>query len=581
MVARWQAAWRWGAARGPTWLAGVFLLFVAARAMTGALLLHGDSREYIIQTQSLALHHRVSIATDRAREYWNRTNPYGVTLGPTRPAGPLTEAGQAGGGFGGLYPDRFGGYRYCHFWLYSLVVAPLYALLHALQPAGRLEYLAFRFVNAACLLIPFLLAWRRGRGWPLLVTTVLALVAPPVAFTEWPHPELMCFFLVFCGLWTVDARRAAFAGPLLIGAAATQNPPIVLLLGVHALLVWMRRRPRSPAAWGAWGGAYAAGLLAAFSPPFYARYYFGVWNVISYLGMASLGNSSIHRALTFFLSPFVGIVWFYSAAFLFLPACLRRRNALFIAASLAAMPAMAWVGAATTDMHAGQVGASRFAMWLTAPLVFTVLNAEWLPARLRPNLRSGLFVGAAALSLAVIVYFQEQDLLTKKIRRFASCWRARPEVARLVRAMEWFRDDPEIVVENILGAELHVPQSFNGIYVWNMADDASLWILSGRALGRTRRTAWPAARVPAYRSYPPNDLLALEDGRVVVRPERVTRWLEHPVWGPYVELRVDAAVRDLESDVPVAIRSPDRRTVDVRVPGDTHRAAPPHPPPGN
>jgi len=307
----------------------VLMTFVFLQAMDNDLKLHGDSREYIIQTQSIVLQRSLRVDPEFIRAYWNRTEPFGEKLGQVRPpAKTLEETSQAGGGFGGLYPDRRREYRYYHFWAYSLAVAPLYAILHLF--GGSLEYHAFRVMNAVFLLLPFLVAWRLGRRWMLLGVMALVLVSPLIAYTDWAHPELFCFALVILAFQLVEFPRARWWTPFLLGLAATQNLPIVLFFPAHAY--WFSLcQPCDRETMTRGLVAYAAGVIVVFLSMLYFRYWFGVWNVISAIGLASLAYSSVSRALAFLFSPLSGAIWFFPAAFLFPLVCLRRKNALLVA----------------------------------------------------------------------------------------------------------------------------------------------------------------------------------------------------------------------------------------------------------
>jgi hypothetical protein len=167
------------------------LLIAAAgyAALTGPNTLHGDGCEYILQTQGIVFDRTLTIRPEARKDYWNRTNPYGVRRGGTRPpAKVLSESSQSGGGFGGLYPDRFGNYRYYHFRAYSAAVAPVYIPFHLLDSSGSLEYLSFRFVNVCLLLGFFFLAYRQRPQWTTLAILGFLLFSPLVPYCEWQHP---------------------------------------------------------------------------------------------------------------------------------------------------------------------------------------------------------------------------------------------------------------------------------------------------------------------------------------------------------------------------------------------------------
>ncbi len=552
------------------WPKTIFLLFLAVvvfQAFSGGLIMRGDGLEYIVQTQSLVLQRQLRIDPESAAGYWNRTNPFGIELSETHPpADRLAEDAQAGGGFGGLYPDRAGHYRYYHFWLYSLAVAPLYAALHLLRPDGALEYHAFRIMNALFLVIPFLLAWRGRGNWPLLIVSVLALVSPLVPYVDWAHPELFCFCCVFSAFWLVkagvaagppahggtassrSARRLWWLGPVLLGAAASQNPPI---LAFFPLLVL--RAPGQGVSWKRLAGPLAAGLAVGLSSTLYYRASVGVWNVIQAIGLADWRFASAGRTLDLFFSPLTGALWFYPACFLFLAACWRRGSRAFIAAALATVAAVFWVCSTTANFNAAQVGASRYAVWALAPLAFAVLNEGWLPARIRIDLRSLAFVLAAALSLALIAWLGTGRLLQNRADGFEACQRARPETAALVR-LTHYPDDAETLAENILGQEIRSGKVFDGVYLWNLGRGQSLWIVSKKALEATKLTGWRDDRVPAYRVSPPNELFEQKDDVVRLVRGSASDYLVHPVLGPYVRVFMRREIRGIRSDVPTYVR---------------------------
>ena len=415
--------------------------------LVGRPALHGDAREYILQTQAIALRGQFRINPVAAAEYWNRTNPYGLELGETRPAAwPLTESAQAGGGFGALYPDRFGNWRYAHFWLYSAVAAPLYGLLHAVLP--RWEYASFRIINSFFLLIPFILAWRKGGSGVLLTIMILASFTPLIPYTDWAHPELFCFATVLASFQLARGRYGRLFAPALLGLAATQNPPILLffpLLLLHTVTGPDRMSCKRALV------AFGAGSLVGLLPIFYSLYCFQTWNIIQAVGLADFRHATLARAAHFFFSPLVGAVWIFPACFLFLPVSIRRSNAFFAAAALLSVFLAAWASSATANFNAGQVGALRYAVWALAPLWFIVFEGARWPTETRA--RKALFLAAIAVNVLMILTFKYGRLPRKDIRLVAGCRRATPPVAAWVARLR-YPDDIEVLVENIVGHEI-------------------------------------------------------------------------------------------------------------------------------
>lgn len=544
-VSRWPRALRAGGG-------AVLLAYFFYHAVTGPLRLPGDAGEYMLQTQAIVFDGRLSVDPAARRAYWNRTNPFGHTLGPARePAARLEQGAQAGGGFGGLYPDRAGRYRYYHFWLYSLLAAPLYAFLHLLDPGGALEYSAFRWMNALWLFAPLLVAWRRGAGWALGLALAVTLVSPLIPYVDWAHPELFCWSCVMLAFFSAASARWCWAGPLLIGAAACQNPPLIVFLPAH-VVAWRTAAAEPPArqrmAW-----AYAGGLLLAGVAPVYFRACFGVWNVISAVGLADLAHCSLRRALLLLFGPINGAAWFFPACFLLLPAVLRRANAAFFAAAAPAVLLAAWLASATGNLNSAQVGATRYAVWLVAPLMFLTLNGPWLPAGRREPARALAFLAALALAAFELACLRAGQLVDKRIERFGGAARGVPEVAALVRWIP-YRDDAETLAETIRGAELAHRREFCHLYIWDLGGGESLLLLPRRALDRQPDFTWSWPDPPRFRAWPPNDLFRREPGGVRLDPARATNFLLHPSLGPYIHLRVARAVPPPRGVAPVIFR---------------------------
>jgi hypothetical protein len=533
------------------------LTLAAVSGLAGRPGLHGDGLEYVVQTQSLVFGHELQISPGARRDYWNRTNPYGVTLGETKaPDGELAEANQAGGGFGGLYPDRFGGYRYYHFWAYSLFVAPLYLLAHLLDPAGGLEYRAFQVANVL-LLVGFLaLLWLERRKYPVLALVALALVTPLVPYCDWQHPELFCLFFTFFALWAAERKGSCTClAPLSLGLAAAQNLPILLFFPFLGVLQMPTIRALPASRRARLLLCYTGGGLLALSSLLYFKHYFGTGSVIAAVGGASLDYASLARTGDLFFSPLSGAVFFYSAGVLPLLAVVSRRNLQPIAVAVLCVAAAAWLSTATGNFNSGQIGAMRYAVWLLAPLWYCA--ARWLPPAVRcdgPGLRVALSLLAC---LGFAWYFGTYRLLRKDAGRFEATARARPEVARLFRWTH-YRDDVETLVENILARELPAPSDFDGVYLWDLGRREYLWVFSARALAHPGRISWrPGDREPPRIVASPEQPL-----RIAMDGERATfgysaglRTRRHPVLGEYVLAWSYGRIEALCADTAVSVRS--------------------------
>ena len=435
-------------------------------------ILYGDGIEYILQTQSIALHGQLAINTEQLRDYWNRTNPYHLTLTPTRPPTfDLNQNNQAGGGFGGLYADRFDNYRYYHFWSYPLFTSIVYFLLH--HTFGHpTEYLSFFIINIIFLLLPFILIWIRKNSWLLLTIIFVSFFSPLWSYTNWQHPELFCFSLCLSGL--ILASRANYLAPIIFSIGTTQNIPLILFYPLLIVIYYFNNHQK-------FNIKFICSLIFSTlitSIPFlYFRYYFGVYNVINALGLAEWRYASLGRVIAMYISPMIGAIWFYPACFFLLPFAFNKadhQKSFIIISSISLVLLASWVATSTSNFNSGQIGALRYTAWLLVPLWFLLLSSDY-----RLTKRGLLaFLGLPALCLFVTNYFKLDRLTKGDIVRFQECQRVQPETAKFYSFWR-FEDDMEVLAENISGQELSIHRPFFGIYAWNLDDNISLMIISG------------------------------------------------------------------------------------------------------
>lgn len=522
--------------------------------LSGKPRLHGDGREYILQTQAISLHGRLSIDCDELRDYWNDTNPYGIKLTTTRaPQSQLSESAQAGGGWGGLYPDRFGVYRYYHFWAYSLAVAPLYTALHYLIGAP-FEYHAFRIANWIFLLVPFIAAWCRKPGWTLTTIFALSLFSPLVPYTDWQHPEIFCFSLIFLSFWLAASPRWFWWAPLTLGLAAAQNLPIGLFFPLHLAYFFQHHRREVRSSPVLTAGVYTAALFVAASSTLYWLHFFGCLNVIASVGGADLRFSSLGRVSDLFLSPAVGAVWLYPTLFLFLPWMIRKREGLLVALAMATVVAVAYLSVATGNFNAGQVGSLRYAVWILAPFWYLITAGATPESGSRSGYRPALLTGCAVLNLLMIVTFKSDRLARKDTRRFEGSHRGVPEVAALYSFLR-YNDDAEILTETILGEELRHRAQFSGIYLWTLTPRSSLCLIARPDSPGSILAEWPAETPFAYRTVPKgNVVLHFTNGLAqLVVPANAT-YRKHPYLEDNMIVWINAAVTEPRGFVKISVR---------------------------
>ncbi len=538
------------------------LLIVVFRGILGGHQIYGDGREYIIQTQAIVFDGSLAVSPESRRNYWNATNPYGIKLGNTAlpvPEKNLNERSQAGGGFGGLYPDKLGGYRYYHYWAYSAVVAPLYFIMHHLDSSGNLEYFSFRLVNLCFLLLFFWLAFRINSSWPSLAVISLFLFSPLIPYCDWQHPEIFCLSLVFTSFYLIECGKGVYFAPLLLGLAASMNPPIALFFPCHLFLSYRSLRSQGHLKITTMimsSGGYLVATLLALSSSLYFYYYFSTPNVIQKVGLASIGFASFSRVADIFFNPFIGAVFFFPSVFFLVPACIRKDNILVILFLVLSVTLAAFLATSTSNLNAGQIGSVRYSVWLIAPLWYLLFR--YLPGNFAFTARSLLLAAGFGATLLIIFWFKTYELFDKKIHRFAESTRTGVEVAGLVRCFP-FLGDVEIATENIMGKELvHVSQ-FNVIYVWYLGKDQYLWIFPWRALKKDlpiifstddpEKIQFETARAPGVR-------WTANGNTVSVQFNNASSYLEsHPVYQRYLMLRSKGKINKILKNQPIFIKN--------------------------
>jgi hypothetical protein len=533
-------------------IASVFFAFLALVAWFSPIEEFGDGREYILQTQAIVFDRTVSIDPKLRGPYWNETNPYRVNLSyekhaePSKRHGSPLESDQYGGGFGSLYPSKMGSYGYIHPWVYSAVVAPLYAALHAIAPPF-LEYRAFLIANICFLFLPLVVLLRHSNTWRSLAFTVLVCCSPLCLYLQWSHTELFCFFCISMGFIGLLSTRWQRWSPLFLGLGAAQNIPIVLFLPLHLLLTlrsfhvdrWnLRTMVRVLLPYGVAG--ILPGVVALVS---YAA--FDTWNLLSTLGQADLSYLSIRKVASVFVSPMIGCLWYFpaaAAAALIALVCGRRRDvALFVFVVVC----VAAVSSTTANISSAQLGAPRYSAWFLAPLYVLPFYAGVFRRRWSV-FEWGTGATVVVLSLGVWWWLGTyQNLNGDCVYLLSAPNRLRPQVAALYRWLH-LHDDIEPIVESVRGQELRFPHDLRGIYVWNLGQSSSLWIVSKRAYQRLQGIEVELASDKPVDTASLSQLFSIEqrDLRVfALRPLQGIPFDRHPYYGGYRLLWVGARVQ--------------------------------------
>jgi hypothetical protein len=541
----------------------LLFLFVVREALQAPLLEFGDGREYVLQTQAIVFDAALAVDPVSRAEYWNATSPFDVRLNGTPSSVPTQECvGEQrlfGGNFGALHLDTRGSFRYVHSWVYSLVVAPVYALLHAVAPPLA-EYYAFRVANIALLLVPLLVLWGRHASLSTLIFVALMLASPITPHLQFAHSEIFCFSCVFLGFLTVTRKGWRFVAPFLIGLGAAQNIPIALFFPLHVWLRWRgleRGEPQSIRV--LLGNLLVPYALAAALPLGIMGYnwsVFGVPNLIAELGQADLRYLSVRRMVSVYVSPIIGNVWYFPASwFAVLWAIMSGRGRLAVWFVLSTLLVSA-LSSTTSNIYSAQLSACRYAVWYLAPLYALpfVSVVSGVSAR-RFGVGRVVMMSAGLVVLLVQIFLGTWHFLMGNWAHFSPMRRATPTVASLYR-LTHLDDDIEPLVENLVGKEIRQPHTFSGIYVWNVGSNESVWIVSLRALRQKPRIVVRSSGDLDQDSALGEifDVEGRDSSEFVLSARSAVTVDRHPILGGYKLLWVSSAVEEVRGSVPIVLR---------------------------
>ena len=504
-----------------------FIMLVVFLALRGKPILVGDALEYIVQTQSIVFDGTLSVDLAARAEYWNKANPFGSSLKKVRKnTKELIESAQAGGGFGSLYPDRFGSYRYIHFWGYSLLVSPIYLLLHKFTPSA--EYWSFKVVNLFLLLIPFFIFYIRQRSFSTVFSFVIILVSPIISYIDWPHCEILLWSLVLTSFGLADTKFRRLS-PLLLGVASSQNIPLALFFPLLAFLSlqWWQHD------W--WQALFynVLGVLLASASLVYFQYYFGTPSLYDDLGFANFSYASAGRVYTLLFGPLVGAVWFFPAIFAFLPSYLNRKNILLFLLVIVSVVATTWLASSTSNLRSAQIGATRYSVWLMAPFHFLLISYSSLIST-----RKKASILGATLFLLVVLGWGVWRFPIKNVNNLFYQAPAAKYIYKVFPIIE----DIEVISEIILQREIPSSDYFTDLYIWNLGKNSSLWIVPSKVINGSGRIWWLTNGIPPNYSSPVSKPFRVKGPAVTLNRKGIPGYNYHPVLGSYLTIWVDRSV---------------------------------------
>ena len=293
--------------------------------------------------------------------------------------------------------SRFGTSDFVHFWFYSALAAPFVRLCDL---AGVNPVYGFTVLNLLLLGLSFRLALPRLGSW----MTWLLWAGPVLWWVDKPHTEVFTFSLLAVAVLLIaESPGWAFAA---IGAAATQNPPIIIALPIAmvSLAVTGRFPWRSRSAWvGAGAGCALFGAHVLY-------YQLRHGTPFLLLGATTGTLPSLAELLVVPFDSSLGIAPAFPAFTLIVAIAVLavlRRPRLWLAPdvllSLGVLPFFLVSFTQTSNVHhGGTPGLSRYAIWLV-PLAVPVLRAFRLGSHGWPD-KVGLVLAIPSIVAAALVF---------------------------------------------------------------------------------------------------------------------------------------------------------------------------------
>lgn len=434
------------APRAALLLCAVFALLCLAKVR-----LTGDGLEYLAMSQGFVAHgspelRRTDIEAFRAMP------PQALARGRLDPgslAAAFERIEREGAIVLGFARAQDGSVHAIHFWMYSLLGAPFYALVTLL---GLNPFMALALLNLAILGAS---AWRLRSWYPHAGLPLLALfgLMGPVYYAVWTGPEMMSACCVLLATLAMLRREFPLAVAL-AGLGATQNPSVAGLIPAAAACALLYRCfpsavlfPSPPPARRPLRGMLlaAAGVVLAALPYLHNQALFGMPSIISrfFTDLSLVGSE---RLFSFLFDLNQGLLVGFPAllsciAFLLLAVAPARRRAwlLHLAFAVLLMLGMALPALAATNWNSGAIVVARYAYWSAMPVLAVCFAGL---AQLDVRARTRWYALGVAVLLQALVAWQA---FPAKGPAFTMHGR----LARWVldHAPRYYHPDPEIFLE--------------------------------------------------------------------------------------------------------------------------------------
>ena len=320
----------------------------------------GDGMEYLTMAISFKNHLSfVRTETDKleaVNKYKNSFNQEELKYFKFRDAGY----------FKALSARGEGAFSY-HFWGYSLLCAPLVAILSLLH-INPVE--AFKITNLLLILLMFYWILFRNKAMEdknKIFLTLLLYFSPLWFYYKWTHPEVFTFTLLMIGLIDYYNKRVKSA-VLFTALASVQNPaaalvPFLIIIGELINLVKDFSKTKL-------NKFIITGLISliVFIPFIFYYYYFGTFSLIGKYA-TDLHTISLAKILSLFFDLNFGLVIYVPVIFGLTIYSVIKRN-IYAVISLITVVLFAVIDSAQLNWNPGIMLIHRYSYWMIPVILF-------------------------------------------------------------------------------------------------------------------------------------------------------------------------------------------------------------------
>jgi hypothetical protein len=321
-----------------------------------------------------------------------------------------------------LVTTASGAHYATHFWLYSLLCAPVALLLRG---AGGDALTAFPISNAVLFAGLITAAcWSSRLSSRDRAMIALAAASPVVLYLPFAHPEVFTWACVLLSLLAINRSRYALAA-LLAACGAVQNPPVTsLAVFCVVLAAWER----------GWRGAVlpAAAALLCFAPALFYFLAVGQAAPLFVPGFVDWRLASPARLWSMLTDLSQGLLPYVPGLVLLAAARLRHARSVRHWGVLGVLLLCIASAAISENWNSALAGLMRYAVWVIPILA-------WLATEPGPGARWGIVMPAIALNGVLLLLPVPETNAHSRLASYALAnW---PSV---------YRPDPEIFGERSL-----------------------------------------------------------------------------------------------------------------------------------